>query len=136
VNPTQSVSFVDSIQNIYLLMYGDFQGSYTSYNVAEWLLFILATIVIPLIMLNLLIAIMSDTYERVTTGMVEADGKELNSLILEQESIMFWNKNVDEKSHLHWVVQTDSSTGGQWQGRIKALQTMMAGGNKQAVSDT
>jgi hypothetical protein len=46
----------------------------------------------PLIMLNLLIAIMSDTYERVTTGMIEAEYKELNSLILEQENLMFWIK--------------------------------------------
>jgi hypothetical protein len=64
----------------------------------------------PLIMLNLLIAIMSDTYERVTTGMVEADGKELNALIIEQETTMFWNLNVDQRSHLHWVVVTDNSS--------------------------
>jgi len=75
----------------------------------------------PLIMLNLLIAIMSDTYERVTTGMVEADGKELNSLIIEQESVMFWNYNVKEKSHFHWVVKTDGSQGNKWEGRVKAI---------------
>jgi hypothetical protein len=70
-----------SLNHIFLLMYGDF--SVDEYTTSLWILFTLASIVMPLIMLNLLIAIMSDTFERVTTGMVEADGKELNSLILE-----------------------------------------------------
>jgi hypothetical protein len=37
----------------------------------------------PLVLLNLLIALMNDTFERVSHGMVEADGRELNELILE-----------------------------------------------------
>ena len=56
------------------------------------MLFIVASIFMPLIMLNLLIAIMSDTFARVNSTMVEADGKELNDLILEQENLMVWNK--------------------------------------------
>lgn len=68
----------------------------------------------PLIMLNLLIAIMSDTYERVSNGMVEADGKELNSLILEQENMLFWNRNQKSKSYLHWAVYTDSCDTEKW----------------------
>lgn len=43
-------------------------------------------------MFNLLIAIMSATFGRVTSNMDIADGKELNSLILEQEYGMFWNR--------------------------------------------
>ena len=47
----------------------------------------------PLIMLNLLIAIMSDTYERVTNTMQEAEYRELNYLILEQENYLFWRRS-------------------------------------------
>jgi hypothetical protein len=41
-----------------------------------------------LVMLNLLIAIMSDTYDKVSESIKESDGSELNQLILEQESLM------------------------------------------------
>ena len=66
---------------MYLIMYGDF--SVDGYSTSKWILFVFSSIFMPLVMLNMLIAIMSDTYERVSSGMIEADGKELNSLILE-----------------------------------------------------
>jgi len=109
---------------VYLVAYGDFQTD--DYNAAEWALFILATCAMPLIMLNLLIAIMSDTYERVTNNMEEADGKELNSLILEQERQMFWNRNVDEKTHIHWAVTIDNSAASKWAGKVQALKNAFA----------
>jgi len=62
-------------------MYGDF--NYNDYTTPLWVMFIIATVFMPLIMLNLLIAIMGDTFERVNSVMIEADGRELNSLILE-----------------------------------------------------
>ena len=62
-------------------MYGDFDIE--AYDPGMWILFVIASIFMPLVMLNLLIAIMSDTYERVSNTMTEADGNELNSLILE-----------------------------------------------------
>lgn len=64
-----------------MLMLGDFQ--YDDYNFATWTLFTISSIFMPLVMLNLLIAIMSDTFGRVNGTMIEADGKELNELILE-----------------------------------------------------
>lgn len=71
-----------------------------------WILFVLASFFIPLVMFNMIIAIMTDTFERVTNEMIVADGKELNLLILEQEEFMVWKrkKNVEEKwLHLHWA---------------------------------
>ena len=68
------------------------------------ILFTFAVVLIPLIMLNMLIAIMSDTFGRVSSGMIEAEGRELNSLILEQESIMFWVRDAKRiQMHLHWA---------------------------------
>ena len=100
-------------------MFGDF--STDDYVLtAEWALFIVSSIFMPLVMLNLIIAIMSDTYERVTSGMVEADGKELNSLILEQESLMFYARDEQVSNHLHWAQQSEEQ-GGEWQGRVKAI---------------
>lgn len=48
-----------------------------------WVLFVIASFFIPLVMFNMIIAIMADTFERVTNEMIVADGKELNLLILE-----------------------------------------------------
>lgn len=60
--------FIQILEHVFLLMYGDF--STDEYNAPLWILFIFASLFMPLIMLNMLIAIMSDTYERVTTDEV------------------------------------------------------------------
>jgi hypothetical protein len=73
-----------AILNMYLVTFGDY--SVEEYNSFMWILFILSTIILSLIMLNLLIAIMSDSYDRVIDQIEETDGKELNDLILEAES--------------------------------------------------
>ena len=93
-------------------MYGDFDTE--SYDPGMWILFVIASIFMPLVMLNLLIAIMSDTYERVSNTMTEADGNELNELILEQEKMLFWNRGKYETSFLHWAVYADSSDQEKW----------------------
>lgn len=77
----ERISFVDSLKHVYRLMFGDFDTD--NYGTPLWILFIFSSIFMPLIMLNMLIAIMSDTYERVSSNSIEADGKELNTLILE-----------------------------------------------------
>jgi hypothetical protein len=47
--------------------------------------------------MNLLIAFMSDTYERVYDQREKASYAELVKLVLELESLMFWNRNNTEK---------------------------------------
>mmetsp|Transcript_39910 Transcript_39910/g.38464 ORF Transcript_39910/g.38464 Transcript_39910/m.38464 type:complete len:93 (-) Transcript_39910:243-521(-) len=88
------------------MTYGEFVIE--NYEAFDWVVFVLATLVMPLVLLNLLIAIMSDTYERVSSGMVEADARELNALILEHETLLCWNKNAYQNSHLHWVVSNEN----------------------------
>jgi hypothetical protein len=43
---------------------GDY-GDIVDYTTIEWITFITATIVNPIVMLNLLIAVIGDTYDRV-----------------------------------------------------------------------
>lgn len=66
---------------MYLSMYASFTVNDSSRPL--WIMFVFSSFLITLIMLNMLIAIMSDTFERVSTNKIEADGRELNSLILE-----------------------------------------------------
>lgn len=64
-------------------MFGDFVVD--DYSAAHWILFIISSTLLPLIMLNMLIAIMSDTYGRVMGEVVPSDFFELAKMILELE---------------------------------------------------
>jgi len=78
----------------------DFEGEVV---VAKGVFFI-ATLVMTVIMLNLVIAIMSDTYEKVITSIGDSDNKQLNSMILTFEDLKFWARGhgSDEPKHLFW----------------------------------
>lgn len=53
----------------YKLMFGDFNLDDDT-SVALWILFVISTFFMPLVMLNMLIAIMSDTYGRVMAEII------------------------------------------------------------------
>jgi len=76
-----SYDFVTALQHNYRLMYGDFNVD--DYTDAGWILFVVSSTLMALIMLNMLIAIMSDTYARVMGEIVPSDYNELNNMILE-----------------------------------------------------
>ncbi|CDW74847.1 wd-40 repeat protein [Stylonychia lemnae] len=105
----------------YRLIYGDFGMIADDTGTALWIVFIGSSFFITLIMMNLLIAIMSDTYDRVMNDITSTDGWELNQLILEQESMMFWKRNKGEPMYLHWVTYTGGSSQSLWEGRIAAI---------------
>jgi hypothetical protein len=78
-----------------------------------------------MVMLNLIIAIMGDTYDRVQAGMEVADAKELTLLIIEIESIMFWQRINREAKYLHYcypreIAQADYNN--KWSGKIMVLR--------------
>ena len=56
-------SFYDNLQHAFLLDFGDF--NLDGYNFLRNIVFIFAAILVPLVLLNMLIAIMGDTYDRV-----------------------------------------------------------------------
>jgi hypothetical protein len=55
--------FVDSLKHTYRVAFGDFDTD--NYSSPQWVIFILTSLFIPLVMFNLVIAIMGDTYDRV-----------------------------------------------------------------------
>lgn len=62
-------------------MFGDFSPD--DYHFAGWILFVISSTLLPLTMLNMLIAIMSDTYARVMSEVIPSDFFELTAMILE-----------------------------------------------------
>jgi hypothetical protein len=73
-------------------MYGDFSPD--EYTTANWILFIIASILLSLVMQILLIAIMSDSYARVMTDIVPQDFLELNEMTLEQEEVLIFSRGL------------------------------------------
>ena len=108
---------------MYRMAYGDF-AYVDDYGAVEWIFFLLSTVLMPLVMMNLLIAIISDTFERVYTSKVPSDYKEKTALILEVENLMFWRRNVKEKVFLHVIKYRgeDEEGGDEWEGRAAALK--------------
>lgn len=65
---------------------------------------IVITLINPIIVVNLLVAILSDTYENVQEQSTIADGLELVDMIIEIETLFFWNRPVQDKKFLHMAV--------------------------------
>lgn len=89
----------------YRLDLGDFSTS--EYDHFDWVIFFFATVINPLIMLNLLISIMGNTYGRVKESNDIANFQELTEMILEIEKLMVWKKNSKLK---HFLQQCLSAT--------------------------
>jgi WD40 repeat protein len=90
--------FAMYLTRAYRLDLGDFETDLTEYF--DWGIFFVSTMINPLIMLNLLIAIMSDT----AAAGAEVDDicgrRELTEMILDVEKIMFWKKGICHKHYL------------------------------------
>lgn len=94
--------FLMNLTRAYRLNLGDFETDLTEYF--DWFIFFVSTLINPLMMLNLLIAIMSDT----AAAGAEVDDicglRELTEMILDVEKIMFWKKGI---SHKHYLQKCD-----------------------------
>lgn len=76
---------LSSISEYYLVSLGDWDTS--DYGWFEWSFFVIASLILQIIMLNLLVAFLSDTYARVVDENEETDFKALNDLILDVENM-------------------------------------------------
>lgn len=73
----------------------------TGFRPIQWFFYLLITLFNFIIMLNLLISILSDTYSRVQDNHQVADGRELASMIMEIEMMMFWKQGYKEREFIH-----------------------------------
>ena len=75
-------------------------------------MFILATIIVQLIFLNLLIAIMGESFSRITAIMQQSTLKELCSIMEDH----IWLQKIDElfvsKRYILWLTPDTSTSGG------------------------
>jgi WD40 repeat protein len=118
----QSYSNFTQISETYLLNFGDFSMNDTSGS-WEWLCFVISSIVNFLVMVNLLISIIGDTYDKVQAFRQIADRREMTQIILEIEYLMIWRRNNNTKSFVH-IIKEDSLNQEEdfWEGKVKVLQ--------------
>mmetsp|Transcript_13961 Transcript_13961/g.10065 ORF Transcript_13961/g.10065 Transcript_13961/m.10065 type:complete len:88 (+) Transcript_13961:1633-1896(+) len=77
-----------------------------------------------LVMLNMLIAIMSDTYGRVMLEIIPSDYYELNNIILEQEELKFCSRTRNHLKYLHFAYYSElDDKAAEWEGAQAALKT-------------
>lgn len=125
----KSDNFSNTFVIAYRLNFNDFSGimpnGYSDdLSLTFWIIFFLASIMNPIILLNMLIAIMSDTYDRVQEDQVVADCKEMAGMIMQVESMMFWRRNFNRKSYIHRCdyVRDLRSGDNEWVGKIRAIK--------------
>jgi WD40 repeat protein len=93
----------------------------------EFIMLTVAVIINPIIMLNLLISIIGDTFDRVQSRRIIADMRELSQIIIEIEQLLFWRRNLGLKNYIQ-VCNTRYSKeeiGDQWEGEIKEIDNRL-----------
>ena len=95
-------------------------------------LYLATTISVQIVMLNALIAIMGDTYERVSETRIERGLQQRAELLIEYESMMLVkNTSNGFGSWLHAIQRTDAAgtTGGgdAWAGQLRTLKDDVKG---------
>lgn len=106
------------------LGYDGFGGS--EFADLYWGIFFMSTVMLTITMLNLLIAIMGDTYDRVQEVALEAQAKEICSFI-EEYDFLFPEEEF-MKAPITIIARLESSEeeeGNAWEGKIGALKTFL-----------
>ncbi|OMJ85136.1 hypothetical protein SteCoe_13602 [Stentor coeruleus] len=91
--------YFDYLTGTFNLSFGDINTD--GYNKLQWLYYFFFMVLNPIVELNLLISIMSDTYSRVQENLEIADSLGLCSLIIEIERLFFWRRRLNNKSYIH-----------------------------------
>lgn len=88
----------------------------------DYAYFIIASLLNVIVMLNLLIAVLGDSFDKHKNEAIEIQSAEMLDGILEMEYLMFWKRNSNEKVFIH-VCQDPrlDSFDNNWEGKIKAV---------------
>ncbi|OMJ88018.1 hypothetical protein SteCoe_10086 [Stentor coeruleus] len=94
----------------YLMNFGQIDLTNYQDNIFIKSLFFFALFLNPLVMMNLLIATMGDTFSRIQATLVISNYKEIASLVLEVSSFMLWKRNKNDKVYLQCCTKKEAST--------------------------
>ena len=93
-------TYTDYLLHVYRLDFGDFDMD--GYSHLDTAIFILAIVIVPLVLLNMLIAIMGDTFDRVKEEQGRRDFQEMAGLIFSYEIIAQTLCSKKRSKHQDW----------------------------------
>ena len=99
-------TYVANWQKSFLTALGEFDDNLGDYREIDWFVFLLCAIFNIILLLNLLIAIISETYTRVSESRVEAGYKEkVYQMSLMQDTVYGFKKIIPDPNELIFVAQ-------------------------------
>ena len=92
--------FMTYFQISYLTNIGQFDANIGNYDFLSWVIFIFCSISNLIILLNMLIAIMGETFNNVRENSELADYIEIAEMVLEVETAFYGNRKLGNKTYL------------------------------------
>ena len=90
------------------------------------LFFNVFTVINIIVLLNLLIAVISDAYDNIQENEIPNDAIERCAMMREVEYQRFWNKNKKDMKYVHLIIQSDCLKelieGNEWEGKVRAIK--------------
>jgi hypothetical protein len=116
ISDTVDTSTIDALmRQAYVLAYGDF-GSFDEFSITKFMVFVVSTFIVPLVMMNLLIALISDSYATIQANQVSTNTRSLAEMLLEMEQITNLFKRVfspdsvkNEYMYMFYTEELDTS---------------------------
>lgn len=106
----------------YDLNLGNFTNNSDNFDL-KYVHFMLASVVNVIIMLNLLISILGDSFEKFQVEAGQLDAMEMLDVIAEIEKIMFWARESSQNVYIQRCYQRGYASSSQnWQGRVFKIE--------------
>ena len=112
-----------------ILLFADFIEEIDHYDYIDTSVFVLSTMMIVVIFMNLLISIIGDSHERVYTTIKNTEGLIKCQFIFELEVLIVWpwmikafgRKLIAEEGYIIFGQYVEKTDGNEWQGRVNQI---------------
>ena len=114
------VDLLMSFKVSFMISIGDFLID--DFNFLQYVIFVIATLMVLIIMMNILISIVGDTFDRVQMEATYKDAEAVLDLVLEVENVRFFNRTISDLRYIHACFEfkeEDAETG--WEGRMRTV---------------
>lgn len=97
----------------------------------QWVIYLLFTVLVNVTSMNLLIAILSNTYDKVMSTLDAVHFRTKVSILNEVQDFMFWNRKNNEMTWLYFVIYNFENLNpnhkgdDEWEGRVKMMQNYL-----------
>lgn len=123
VTPDTEMTLAQYIATSYLINIGESNSD--GLSILQSLVFFLVTMINFVVMMNLLISVIGDTFDRVQESLEIADFKALAEMILEVETLLFWRRDFKDTTYLQICEEETIKGEEDWTGKVRALKVLI-----------